>query len=228
MGHLVRLKNLGRLNYASALAVQNQLVENHLKRISAEKDIVKKNTEILDTLLIVEHPPVYTIGIRTKGYDASEEQRLSELGAEFYKTNRGGLITFHGPGQLVAYPILNLENFSKKSVKWYVCALQNCLIKTCQEFGVDAATCEHTGVWVKDNKIAAIGISCRRHITAHGIALNCNVDLNWFRHIVPCGIPDRGVTSLSSESAEIITVARTLPKFIAAFQEVFQCQLISN
>uniref|UniRef100_A0A8C1II11 lipoyl(octanoyl) transferase n=1 Tax=Cyprinus carpio TaxID=7962 RepID=A0A8C1II11_CYPCA len=110
--------------------------------------------------------------------------------------SRGGLITFHGPGQLVCYPVLNLGCF-RKSVRWYVCELERTVIKTCGQFGIEASTSPDTGVWAGDNKICAIGIHCGRYITSHGLALNCNTDMSWFDNIVPCGIMGKGVTSLS-------------------------------
>ena len=110
-----------------------------------------------DMLLICEHEPVYTVGVRHADYPASEEQRLKALGADFYRTNRGGLITFHGPGQLMAYPIMNLTNYNK-SVRWYISQLEKTVMSTSEEFGVSAKTSSDTGVWVQDNKLAAIGM----------------------------------------------------------------------
>lgn len=142
----VRVVNLGRIAYGQALQVQQKHVRQHLD----------KSSEVPNTLLLCEHHPVYTIGIRQAPYPAKEEERLKGLGAEFFRTNRGGLITFHGPGQLVCYPILNLGCF-KKSVRWYVCELEKTVIGLCNKFGIKAATSPDTGVWVGNNKICAIG-----------------------------------------------------------------------
>lgn len=142
----VRVVNLGRISYGQALQVQQKHVRQHLE----------KSSEIPNTLLLCEHHPVYTIGIRQAPYPPEEERRLKDLGAEFFRTNRGGLITFHGPGQLVCYPILNLGCF-KKSVRWYVCELEKTVIGLCSKFGIKAATSPDTGVWVGNNKICAIG-----------------------------------------------------------------------
>ncbi|XP_023946334.2 putative lipoyltransferase 2, mitochondrial isoform X2 [Bicyclus anynana] len=149
--------------------------------------------------------------------------RLQQLGAEFRKTNRGGLITFHGPGQLVAYPIINLKNF-KTSVRWYVDRLEETVIKICDELGIKANRSPDTGVWVEDNKIAAIGIHASRYVTTHGISLNCDNDLTWFKHIDPCGIKDKGVTSLTNETGVICTTNNMMPIFLKHFEQVFDCK----
>ncbi|KAK7074924.1 putative lipoyltransferase 2, mitochondrial [Halocaridina rubra] len=172
-------------------------------------------------LLLVEHPPVYTTGLRDFEYSPEEEKKLKSLGADFVRTNRGGLITFHGPGQLVAYPILHLSSF-QPGIKWYVCALEKTVIRTCHSFGVSASTSPHTGVWVGDNKVCAVGIQ-GRHVTTHGLALNCNIILKWFESIVPCGIPDKGVTSLSKELKREVTTEEVVPHFLEAFAKIFQC-----
>uniref|UniRef100_A0A8C2AMR8 lipoyl(octanoyl) transferase n=1 Tax=Cyprinus carpio TaxID=7962 RepID=A0A8C2AMR8_CYPCA len=136
----------------------------------------------------------------------------------FVHTSRGGLITFHGPGQLVCYPVLNLGCF-RKSVRWYVCELERTVIKTCGQFGIEASTSPDTGVWAGDNKICAIGIHCGRYITSHGLALNCNTDMSWFDNIVPCGIMELG-RDVPTEEA--------VPKLLEAFTEQFNCTLIYN
>uniref|UniRef100_A0A9J7XDQ5 lipoyl(octanoyl) transferase n=1 Tax=Cyprinus carpio carpio TaxID=630221 RepID=A0A9J7XDQ5_CYPCA len=141
--------------------------------------------------------------------------------------SRGGLITFHGPGQLVCYPVLNLGCF-RKSVRWYVCELERTVIKTCAQFGIEASTSPDTGVWAGDNKICAIGIHCGRYITSHGLALNCNTDMSWFDNIVPCGIMGKGVTSLSRELGRDVPTEEAVPKLLEAFTEQFNCTLIYN
>ncbi|EDV29600.1 uncharacterized protein TRIADDRAFT_19748 [Trichoplax adhaerens] len=182
----------------------------------------------MDTLLICQHDPVYTIGVRQDGFD-EEVQRLKKLNlnCEYYKTSRGGLITFHGPGQLVCYPIINLAHFTK-SLRWYIHQLEKCLIATCNRFNVTAKTTEHTGVWVHDEKIAAIGIHSSRWITLHGIALNCNVDLSWFDHIVPCGIHGKGVTSLTAICDREVTVDEAIEPFVESFCDEFDCRVVNR
>ncbi|KAG5269763.1 hypothetical protein AALO_G00205810 [Alosa alosa] len=211
----VRVVNLGRISYGQALQVQQKHVRQHLD----------KTSDVPNTLLLCEHHPVYTIGIRQAPYPPEEEERLKGLGAEFFRTNRGGLITFHGPGQLVCYPILNLGCF-KKSVRWYVCELEKTVIGLCGKFGLKAATSPDTGVWVGDNKICAIGIHCGRYITSHGIALNCNTEMNWFDNIVPCGIVGKGVTSLSLELSRDVTAAEATPYLLESFSKRFNCHVL--
>ncbi|KAG9351887.1 hypothetical protein JZ751_023138 [Albula glossodonta] len=210
----VSVVNLGRIPYGRALEVQQRFVRQHLDSLFQFPNI----------LLLCEHEPVYTIGIRQAMYSAEEENRLKNLGAEFYRTNRGGLITFHGPGQLVCYPILNLGCF-KKSVRWYVCELERTVINLCHRFGIKASTSPDTGVWVGDNKICAIGINCRMYVTSHGLALNCNTDMRWFENIVPCGIHGKGVTSLSQELQREVPVTEAVPPLLEAFAEQFNCRL---
>lgn len=213
MSHrLVHVLKTGRLNYGESLKLQKS-ISNRL----VQGDVKYKNV-----IILTEHSPVYTIGIRTKNYSIDEEEKLKNLGAEFYRTNRGGLITFHGPGQLVAYPIINLKNF-EPSVRWYVCHIEKTIIDLCKKHGIIARTTEDTGVWVDNRKICAIGIHASRYITTHGLALNCNTDLSWYKHIVPCGLEGKEVTSLSKELNKSVSIDDTTPEFLSSFQDVFQC-----
>jgi lipoyl(octanoyl) transferase len=186
--------------------------------------LLKDDSPYKNFLILTEHNPVYTIGLRTKNYTIEDEEKLKSLGAEFYKTNRGGLITFHGPGQLVAYPIVNLKNF-QPSVRWYVCHIEKTIIDLCKKYDIKAQTTEDTGVWVDDRKICAIGIHASRYITTHGLALNCNVDLNWFKNIVPCGLEGKEVTSLSKELKRDVSIEEVTPKFLESFSNIFECEL---
>jgi len=179
-------------------------------------------------LIIVEHEPVYTVGIRQREYDSVLEHNLIKLGAEFKRTKRGGLITFHGPGQLVAYPILNLKYF-QPSVRWYVANLETTVINLCNEtYGLNAVTTSDTGIWIGNRKICAMGVRCSRYITTHGLALNCNTDLSWFKHIVPCGLHGKGVTSLSSIFEKDISVDDVLPYFLQQFSKTFSCDFVDS
>ena len=171
----------------------------------ATSDAVKpvenlKSLENLDVVVGLQHPPTYTVGRRgLHKIDKQEQDRLTSLGAAYRETLRGGEITFHGPGQLVIYPILNLRRHDVK-LRDYIHILEEATIRTCNEYGIQAGRTSDTGVWVDhQNKIAAIGVHARRFVTSHGIALNCNTDLSWFNQITPCGIPDKGVTSLQAE-----------------------------
>ena len=180
----------------------------------------------LNYLIICEHSPVFTFGKRqSKGDFSLEMRRLQNTGAECHATPRGGLTTFHGPGQLVCYPILNLRNF-KCSAKWYVNQLEELVISTCAEMGVSAGRCEHVGIWAGHNKICALGVNIRTRCTTHGIALNCNTDLAWFESIVPWGIEGRGVTSLSREMVRDVTVEEASEVLVAQFQKVMECSVI--
>jgi len=214
----VKVWSLGSLSYQPALRIQELLVERHLRNKK------EGGAEDCNVLLLVEHKPVYTIGIRKSGYSDEEEKRLKALGAEFYRTNRGGLITFHGPGQLVAYPIIDLNMYTK-SVKWYVCKLEETVIQMCKAFKIESCRSADTGVWVGDNKICAIGVHGTRYITSHGLALNCNVDLSWYSHVVPCGIADKGVTSLTRETDRTLSITDAVEPFLSSFGRQFTCDL---
>lgn len=213
---IIKVLWTGRLSYNSGLKLQKILSDRHHQKLKNEN---------CNTLILIEHNPVFTVGIRDKIYTIEDEKRLKNLGAEFFRTNRGGLITFHGPGQLVAYPILNLKQF-KNGIKWYVCQIENMIIRLCAKYGIKGEKSSDTGIWINDKKICAIGIHGCRYITTHGLALNCNTDLNWFNHIVPCGIEGKGVTSISQELNTNVTIQDVLPLFQNVFQDQFECTLI--
>ncbi|XP_068601647.1 octanoyl-[acyl-carrier-protein]:protein N-octanoyltransferase LIPT2, mitochondrial [Brachionichthys hirsutus] len=207
----VEVVRLGLLSYQEALLLQRAYVDRH-------------RSGPAHALLLCQHPAVYTTGMRHKPYPPAELDRLRLLGAEVHRTNRGGLLTFHGPGQLVCYPVLNLRSF-KKSVRWYVCELEKTIVSVCSRFHIEASPSPHTGVWVGDNKICAIGVHCGRYVTSHGFALNCSTDLSWFGHIVPCGVEGKGVTSLSAELRRDVGVEEAIPHLLDAFRDQFNCQL---
>lgn len=231
----VRVKRLGRIPYPDALRVQQEHVEDVLRR--------RPNGQ---TLLLVEHDPVYTVGIRSKRqYTDADVQRFRQIGADFITTNRGGLITFHGPGQLVVYPILDLNSFraadasssldknlASGGVKWYVAQLEAALIIACYEVGLKGACAPgfpKTGVWTRTGrKVASIGIHARDSVTSHGAALNCDVDLSWFGHVQPCGMEPSTMSSLSRELGRRVSVDQASDLFEAAFAECFQCDLMRD
>uniref|UniRef100_A0A182P7U0 Octanoyl-[acyl-carrier-protein]:protein N-octanoyltransferase LIPT2, mitochondrial n=1 Tax=Anopheles epiroticus TaxID=199890 RepID=A0A182P7U0_9DIPT len=227
MSRLVHVLRAGRLPYQRALQLQ-QTIANQLLHQGKQPSLpvgAALQPPYRHVLILTEHDPVYTIGIRTRGYDEAEEQRLRALGAEFVRTNRGGLITFHGPGQLVAYPILNLKHF-QPSVRWYVCHLERTIIELCRRYGLQAQTTADTGVWIDDRKICAMGIHASRYVTTHGLALNCDIDLSWFRHIVPCGLVGKSVTSLVQELARPeLGVDNVTDEFLDCFRQTLQCDL---
>ena len=179
------LRELGRISYAGALELQQELIA------------ARKAGRIPDHLLLLEHPHVITLGRNghLENLLASDEI-LSRAGISFYPTDRGGDVTYHGPGQLVGYPILDLKEW-KRDVGAYVRALEQTLIDTLADFGISAGRIPQlTGVWVDGRKIAAIGVHLSRWVTSHGFALNVHTDLNYFRYIVPCGLT-RPVTSMA-------------------------------
>jgi lipoate-protein ligase B len=160
-----------------------------------QKEIQAKRIagEIEDTFLMVEHEPVYTLG---KNANENHLLQSRDQSVDVFNIERGGDITFHGPGQFVGYPILDLSNY-KKSVSWYMRTLEQIIIDTVSEFGIEAKRIEGlTGVWVGDEKIAALGVRIRRWVTMHGFSINVNTDLTFYDGIIPCGIFDHGITSM--------------------------------
>ena len=160
-----------------------------------QKEIQAKRIagEIEDTFLMVEHEPVYTLG---KNANENHLLQSRDQSVDVFNIERGGDITFHGPGQLVGYPILDLSNY-KKSISWYMRILEQIIIDTVSEFGIEAKRIEGlTGVWVGDEKIAALGVRIRRWVTMHGFSINVNTDLTFYDGIIPCGIFDHGITSM--------------------------------
>lgn len=189
-----------------------------------QKEIFSKRVsgEVEDYLLLLEHPNTYTLGKTAHRENLkSSEDYLRDNQISVYDIDRGGDITYHGPGQIVGYPIIDLNNWLKDTHK-YLRALEEVIIKTCSDFGLD---CErnpkHTGVWIGDKKIAAIGIKVSRWITMHGFAFNVNTDLNLFNGIIPCGIQDKSVTSLSKELISEISIQEVKDKLLNNFSNVF-------
>ncbi len=177
-------------------------------------------------LLLLEHPPTYTFGVRGKPENLLvHEEALTRLGAGIHRVDRGGDVTFHGPGQLVGYPILNLERW-RRGPLWYVRSLEAMLIDALSAFGIGAArVAGRPGVWVGDAKIAAIGVHISRGITSHGFALNVDPDLRFFSHIVPCGLPDAAVTSMAHELGRAPQMDAVMDAVVAAFGHAFPVKL---
>lgn len=181
-------------------------------------------------LMMVEHPHVYTLG---KSGEANNllinGEFMEKIEATFVKVDRGGDITYHGPGQLVGYPILDLSKMGV-SLRDYIFRIEEALIETVAELGIQAARSEGaTGVWVDDSrKIAAIGVRASRGVTMHGFALNVNTDLNYFSYINPCGFVDRGVTSIEKEAGERVDMERVKDIFCRKFELQFNCSLNMN
>jgi len=182
---VLRVLDLGHRAYGPVLQLQEQMVEE------------RKAGTIPDTLLLVEHDPVYTLGRNAKdGNIVASTDDLKRMGVEVVKIGRGGDVTYHGPGQLVAYPIINLKE-RERSIVAYVDGLEQVILRVLRGYDIEAGTDrKNRGVWVGDNKIAAIGVRVTRYVTLHGFSINVTADLSYYRGIIPCGIRDKGVTSL--------------------------------
>ena len=187
-GGQLTVQHLGTVPYRPTWELQDELAEQ------------RRGRRIGDRLLLLEHLPVYTIG---RGGDQANmlatSERLRQMGAELIRIDRGGDVTFHGPGQIVAYPIVELKD--PLDLRRYVRVLESAIIDTAADFGVAAGRLEgHPGIWVDgERKLAAIGVRVKRGVTTHGLALNVNVNLRWFDEMIPCGVPNKSVTSLARE-----------------------------
>ena len=201
---------LGLLEYQAAYDLQRSL---HSQVVAGE---------LPDLLLLLEHPHVYTLGRRGQQSDILvSEKTFNELGVEAHFTDRGGETTYHGPGQLVGYPIVNLRRWGG-GVRDYVETLEQALIGALNECGITAhSEGKPTGVWVGDAKIAAIGVRVSRQVTMHGFALNVSPDLSYFDHIVPCGMPDVSVTSMERELNREVLVSDMIPVLSQTFGSEF-------
>jgi lipoyl(octanoyl) transferase len=209
-GGVLTVESLGTVPYQPTWELQDELAQQRRER------------RIGDRLLLLEHFPVYTIG---RGGDEANllagPERLRELGAEFIRIDRGGDITFHGPGQLVAYPIVELRD--PLDLRRYVRALEAAIVETAAGFGVDAGRLDGlTGVWVEsERKLAAIGVRVKRGVTTHGLALNVNTELRWFAEMIPCGIQDKEVTSLAHEIGRPVDMGAVEDALAAALARQF-------
>lgn len=208
----LHVRRLGTVPYAEALELQKELVE------------ARKTGAIPDQLLLLQHPPVITLGVKARSdrsHVLATDESLDEQGVELFETGRGGDVTYHGPGQLVGYPILDLRP-DRCDVHRYVRDLEAALILVAESFGVQAGRVAGlTGVWVGDDKLAAIGVRISRWITSHGFAFNVGTDLSHFDLIVPCGITDRGVTSLDVLLGRAVPMVAVEEAAIAAMASVF-------
>jgi len=219
--------DIGTMNYMDAWRKQGELMENLKKEKQEGKDG-------LNYLLFVEHPHVYTLG--RNGNQANmliDMIQLRAENAEFIKVDRGGDITYHGPGQLVVYPIFCLNDF-KIGIKEYVRRLEEVVIRTIAGYGLKGERIEKaTGVWLDvgtsfARKICAIGVRCSQSVTMHGFALNVNTDLSYFGHINPCGFIDKGVTSVKTEIGKEIDISEIKYSILQQFKEVFEIEFAIN
>lgn len=241
-------RDLGELGYQSAWDYQELLLQENVQKKSFAAKVILHGTDSTrehadrvfkadsgtqNYLLFVQHPPVYTLGKSGKLSNLLlSEEELRQKHIEFYKTNRGGDITYHGPGQVVGYPILDLEKFGTDIGK-YLRNLEEVILLTLAEYGIRGErSAGETGVWIdahivgKERKICAIGVRCSRWITMHGFAFNVNPDLEYFNHIIPCGIGNKQVTSLEKELGAQLHLEEVKEKIRNNFARVFQCELI--
>jgi lipoyl(octanoyl) transferase len=211
----LEVRRLGVLSYGDALELQHELVGQ------------RKRGEIPDQLLLLQHPAVITLGVKSRADRAhvlATPARLRELGVELHETERGGDVTYHGPGQLVGYPILDLKP-DRCDVHRYVRDLEESMIRAAGAFGIEATRVNGlTGIWVGPEKLAAIGVRISRWVTSHGFAFNVTTDLSQFNLIVPCGLTDRGVTSLEKLLGRPIDMAGVERVMVDAFCEVFDAE----
>jgi len=207
------VRRLGLVSYAEGLDLQRESVA---RRIAGE---------IGDELLLLQHPHVLTFGVKAgenRKHVLATPERLVELGVELHETGRGGDVTYHGPGQIVGYPIISLKP-DRCDVHRYVRDLEDVMIRATGKYGFEAGRIKGlTGAWVGLEKIGAIGVRIQRWVTSHGFAFNVNTDLDFFKLIVPCGISDRGVTSLRRLTGLDLPIPEVEDRLIAAFCDVFQ------
>lgn len=221
------LQDLGRRPYKQTWDYQEELLQQKIKA-------KQENLNQLDYLLFVEHNPVYTLGKNGKEKNLLiNDQMLAARGIEYFHINRGGDITFHGPEQLVGYPVLDLDHY-KTDLGWYLRSLEEVIILTIGEYGLKGERSKgETGVWLdaaikgKERKICAMGIRCSRWITMHGFALNVNVDLNYFNFITPCGIQDKQVTSMQKELGYAVDMKEVKAKLVKNFEQVFDARILT-
>ena len=207
----LEVRRLGLVPYADGLELQRALVED------------RRANRIADTLLLLQHPHVVTIGVKKEGrsHIVATPEQLSARGVEVFETGRGGDVTYHGPGQIVGYPILDL-NPDRRDVHQYVRDLEEVMIRVCADYGVTAGRIAGlSGAWIADAKVGAIGVRISRWITSHGFAFNVTTDVDFFDLIVPCGIADRGVTSLASAIGRAPALSEVEDRFVEHFAAVF-------
>ena len=226
----IQLIELGLKSYQEALAVQEKLFNQTIGIKRANRN-QKKQTPTENYLLWVEHTPVITLGKSGKSeHLLLDENQLKKKGIEYYPTNRGGDITFHGPGQLVGYPILDLDNFFTDIHK-YLRFLEEAIILILEEYGLKGARSDgETGVWLDvgtpfARKICAMGVKASRWVTMHGFALNINTDLSYFEYIVPCGIQGKAVTSLEKELGRNVPFEEVKTKLKVHFAHLFEAEM---
>ncbi len=223
-------RDLGRMDYKTCWDLQQELFDALVAR-KRTGSVPGTGTDDAGTVLLVEHPPVYTLG--KSGHAENlliAREALEAMGAQFFHIDRGGDITFHGPGQLVCYPILDLEQLGI-GLRAYIEALEEAVIRTVAEYGIAAGRIAGaSGVWIdpekaRPRKICAIGVRSSRYITMHGFALNVSTDLQWFTRINPCGFTDRGVTSIAAETGREIGMSEVKSLVVKLLSEILNVKI---
>ena len=211
------LRELGRTDYGTALELQRQLIAERQQGL------------IPDQLLLLEHPHVYTLGRNAQKENMLvSAEWLASRGAQVFPIDRGGDVTYHGPGQLVGYPILDLTQH-RRDISWYMRQLEEVFIRTAHNFGIEAGRSPGAaGVWVGNDKLTAMGVHLSRWVTSHGFALNVNTDLRYFDWIVPCGLHDKGVTSLAKLLDHPIEMEEVAERVVEHFGEVFGLEMVET
>lgn len=221
-------QDLGKIDYQEAWDLQEKLLHHNVAiKLAAGRLGSPDQTATLHHLLFCEHPHVYTLGKSGNPENILiDEKTREQMGILFYKINRGGDITYHGPGQITGYPIFDLEKF-RTDIGWYLRNMEEVMIRLLADFGLEGGRISGaTGVWVdihsaQPRKICAMGVRCSRWVTMHGFALNVNTDLRYFDYIIPCGIADKGVTSLQYETGQEVSMDAVKQKLKLHFAEIF-------
>ena len=229
MNKNVKIVDLGLMPYRQAWNLQREIQGKIVADKLEIRNGWREERTTSDYLLFVEHPHVYTLG---KSGNAAHLLKatgeLNEIDADYVEIDRGGDITYHGPGQIVGYPILDLENYFR-DVHRYLRSLEEMIISVCSEYGIEAGRQTGlTGVWVGDRKVCAMGIRCSRWVTMHGFALNVNTDLRYFDHIVPCGIKNKRVTSLSELLGKEVAITEVKEKITRHFTSQFEVKITAS
>jgi lipoyl(octanoyl) transferase len=226
MKRTIDVYDLGRKSYSDAWEIQKNTQKLLVQQKRTAKGSVKKSDYLNDQFFFTEHPHVYTLGKSGKSSNLLKSlSELASIDAEYIEIDRGGDITYHGPGQIVGYPIIDLEEYFT-DIHRYLRYLEEVIIQTCSEFDIKGDRIEGlTGVWVKGEKICAMGLHCSRWVTMHGFALNVNTDLSYFNHIVPCGIEGKNVTSLEKILGEKIKPDVVKSIILNKFSEVFDVEI---
>ena len=230
----VAFQDLGTQDYQPTWDYQEELMKKNLETKISNREHPENQKMTDNHLLFVEHPHVYTLG--KSGHEENllaNQDKLKEINATYVKVNRGGDITYHGYGQIVGYPILDLENFYT-DIHRYMRDLEEVIIRTIAEYGLKGERSQgETGVWLDvgkpyARKICAMGVKASRWVTIHGFALNVNTDMKYFEYIIPCGITDKQVTSLKRELEKDVDIEEVKSKIKKHFTDVFGCELIGN